>query len=87
MDLEIAILSEESLKEKDGITASYVAFTGAAGVSTLLSSLGYDEESWFPLGPFWHQPSGKADRQLVATGVGCKHQLPISILWCYRNKG
>ena len=52
MDLEIAILSEESLKEKDGITASCVAFTGTAGVSTLLSSLGYDEESWFPLGPF-----------------------------------
>ena len=52
MDLEITMLSEESLKEKDDITASYVAFTGAAGVSTLLSSLGYDEKSWFPLGPF-----------------------------------
>ena len=52
MHLEITILSEESLKEKDDITASYVAFTGAAGVSTLLSSLGYDEKSWFPLGPF-----------------------------------
>ena len=56
MDLEITMLSEESLKEKDDITASYVAFTGAAGVSTLLSSLGYDEKSWFPLGPFW-QPA------------------------------
>ena len=33
MDLEITILSEESLKEKDDITASYAAFTGAAGAN------------------------------------------------------
>ena len=90
MDLEITILSEECLKEKDKyhmilLLPLWPSLT-LQGL-TLLSSLGYVEKSWFPLGFLWHQPSGKADRHLIATGVGCKHQLPISLLWCHSNKG
>ena len=53
MDLEITILSEECLKEKDKYRMilplpMWPSLT-LQGL-TLLLSLGYDEKSWFPLG-------------------------------------